>query len=378
MKIDFILGTRPEGIKLAIPIKKFKDDAFFDVRVISTGQHKEMLKQIFDWFDIKPDFELSVMRPNQTLERLSSAVITELSNLYQSEGAPDWVVVQGDTTTAFCGALTAFYKKIKVAHVEAGLRTFNKKSPWPEEANRQLISRITDIHFAPTKANYENLLKEGIKAEDIFITGNTVIDALMFSVECKNELKNISSELLAYFTGAHSEARIVLITGHRRENFGDGFIHICNAIKALATEFPDVHFIYPVHLNPNVRSIVNEILGSDISSNLLLIDPLNYEQFVALMQRSFLILTDSGGVQEEAPSLGKPVLVMRDTTERPEAVEGGTVRLVGTSEEAITSSVRQLLTDDVAYNQMSRATNPYGDGGSTERMIKVFKSTLNE
>lgn len=364
-KIAVIFGTRPEAIKLCPVVLALQKDLAFDCKVCVTGQHKEMLYQVLDVFGVKPDVDLELMRPNQTLGGLTSRAIAAIDE-YLAVEKPDIVMVQGDTTTVLAGALAAFYHHIPVAHVEAGLRTGNMLSPWPEEANRVLTTRLAKWHFCPTENNKKNLLDERVNPGDIYVTGNTVIDALMIARE--------------KVTKTNDGKRRVLITGHRRENFGDGFEHICTAIKKLAEEFPEVDFIYPVHLNPNVRAPVERILGhisnsSSVSnlSNVHLIEPQSYLPFVGLMNDAYLILTDSGGVQEEAPSLGKPVLVMRDTTERPEAVTAGTVKLVGTNAEDIYCEAKKLLSDETAYKQMAAATNPYGDGHAVERILEILK-----
>ena len=371
-KICVIFGTRPEAIKLCPLVLALNTDPNFDCKVCVTGQHKEMLQQVLDVFGVVPDKNLALMRPNQTLAGLTSRAILALDE-YLDEEKPDAVIVQGDTTTVLAGALAAFYHHIPVAHVEAGLRTWNMKSPWPEEANRVLTTRLTKWHFCPTESNRSNLLKEGVPEKDIYVTGNTVIDALMLVRE-KNKrhppvVDGVPSELMT------SNERMVLITGHRRENFGEGFEHICTAIANLAERFPDVHFVYPVHLNPNVREPVGRILGAYHGRNVHLIEPQSYLPFVALMNRSHLILTDSGGVQEEAPSLGKPVLVMRDTTERPEAVASGTVRLVGVEVDSIFRNVERLLTDTASYVAMTAASNPYGDGNAVSRILDVLRKS---
>lgn len=356
-KISVILGTRPEAIKLCPVVLALQKDPAFDCKVCVTGQHKEMLYQVLDVFDVKPDVDLQLMRPNQTLGGLTSRAIAAIDE-YLAMEKPDIVMVQGDTTTVLAGALSAFYHHIPVAHVEAGLRTGNMLSPWPEEANRVLTTRLAKWHFCPTENNKANLLKEGVNPADIYVTGNTVIDALMIAREKVPKTND-------------GKCR-VLITGHRRENFGEGFEHMCTAIKKLAEEFSDVEFIYPVHLNPNVQEPVKRILkGLD---NVKLIEPQSYLPFVGLMNDAYLILTDSGGVQEEAPSLGKPVLVMRDTTERPEAVTAGTVKLVGTNAEDIYREAKKLLSDEVAYKQMAAATNPYGDGKAVERILEILRN----
>lgn len=355
-KISVIFGTRPEAIKLCPVVLALQKDPAFDCKVCVTGQHKEMLYQVLNVFGVKPDVDLQLMRPNQTLGGLTSRAIAALDEYLEKE-KPDIVIVQGDTTTVFAGALAAFYHHIPVAHVEAGLRTGNLQSPWPEEANRVLTTRLAKWHFCPTENNKANLLKEGVNPADIYVTGNTVIDALMIAREKVPKTND-------------GKCR-VLITGHRRENFGEGFEHMCTAIKKLAEEFSDVEFIYPVHLNPNVQEPVKRILkGLD---NVKLIEPQSYLPFVGLMNDAYLILTDSGGVQEEAPSLGKPVLVMRDTTERPEAVTAGTVKLVGTNAEDIYREAKKLLSDETAYKQMAAATNPYGDGLAVNRVVDILK-----
>ena len=368
-KVVVIFGTRPEAIKLCPVVNAMKRDAAFDCRVCVTGQHREMLRQVLDVFGVKPDKDFALMRPNQTLGELTSRAIAALDG-YLAEEKPDIVMVQGDTTTVLAAALVAFYHHIPLAHVEAGLRTWNLESPWPEEANRVLTTRLAKWHFCPTENNKTNLLKEGVAEKYIHVTGNTVIDALMFAREKTREnpptVEGLPSELMT------SHERMVLITGHRRENFGDGFEHICTAIGYLATRFPDVHFVYPVHLNPNVREPVGRILGAHCGRNIHLIEPQAYLPFVALMDRSYLILTDSGGVQEEAPSLGKPVLVMRDTTERPEAVAAGTVKIVGTGREAIEQEAALLLTDESEYTKMSMSINPYGDGKAVGRILDAL------
>ena len=355
-KISVIFGTRPEAIKLCPVVLALRKSSEFDCKVCVTGQHKEMLYQVLDVFGVKPDVDLELMRPNQTLGGLTSRAIAAIDKYLAAE-KPDIVMVQGDTTTVLAGALAAFYHHIPVAHVEAGLRTGNMLSPWPEEANRVLTTRLAKWHFCPTENNKANLLKEGVNPDDIYVTGNTVIDALMIAREKVRK--------------TNDGKRRVLITGHRRENFGEGFEHMCTAIKKLAEEFSDVEFIYPVHLNPNVQEPVNRILkGLD---NVKLIEPQSYLPFVGLMNDAYLILTDSGGVQEEAPSLGKPVLVMRDTTERPEAVTAGTVKLVGTNAEDIYREAKKLLSDEAVYKQMAAATNPYGDGRTVERIVEILR-----
>ena len=358
-KVAVVFGTRPEAIKLCPVVLALKADPAFDCRVCVTGQHKEMLYQVLDVFGVKPDIDLGLMRPNQTLGGLTARAIAALDD-YLAQENPDIVMVQGDTTTVLAGALAAFYHHIPVAHVEAGLRTGNMESPWPEEANRVLTTRLAKWHFCPTENNRNNLLREGVNPSDIYVTGNTVIDALLLA---KEKVKGEGEQ--------RNDKRSVLITGHRRENFGEGLEHICQAVKKLATEFPEVDFIYPVHLNPNVREPVNRLLNG--LANVKLIEPQAYLPFVGLMNAAYLILTDSGGVQEEAPSLGKPVLVMRDTTERPEAVTAGTVKIVGTEVKSICDNVRRLLMDRAEYGKMAAAANPYGDGHAVERIVEILK-----
>ena len=371
-KISVIFGTRPEAIKLCpliLALKKHSDEV--DCRVCVTGQHREMLRQVLDVFDVEPDVDLQLMQPNQTLGGLTARAIEKL-DAYFATVHPDIAVVQGDTTTVLAGALAAFYHKIPIAHVEAGLRTGNMLSPWPEEANRVLTTRLARWHFSPTETSRQNLLKEGVPEENVYVTGNTVIDALQWALEyLKTHPVDVPGLDKAYVDSL-SQRRMVLITGHRRENFGDGFMHICKAIVELATRFSDVEFIYPVHLNPNVQKPVMDIIGRAELRNIHLIQPLEYLPFLSLMSKSYLILTDSGGVQEEAPSLGKPVLVMRDTTERPEAVSAGTVRLVGSDKDVIVAGCRELLTNDAAYKRMSDAINPYGDGKAVERIVGIL------
>ena len=372
-KVSFIFGTRPEAIKLCPVILAMRDHPFLEPHVCVTGQHREMLDQVLEVFEVVPDIDLALMRSSQTLGELTSKAIGAVDR-HLATDKPDMVIVQGDTTTVFSAALAAFYHQIPVGHVEAGLRTWDKRSPFPEEINRVLTSRLADYHFAPTEWARQNLLREEVSAEKIFVTGNTVIDALMFAErkakECPPQIPGLPAEL----TNGHSDRPMVLITGHRRENFGVGFESICQAIAHLAGGFPEVAFVYPVHLNPNVQEPVRRILRD--RQNIHLIEPLGYLPFVALMARSKLILTDSGGVQEEAPSLGKPVLVMRDTTERPEAVEMGTVKLVGTDVQAIIQNVTRLLTDEKAYAAMANAVNPYGDGKATERILTACEAFL--
>ena len=366
-KIAVVFGTRPEAIKLCPVVLALKSDPAFDCKVCVTGQHKEMLYQVLDVFGVRPDIDLELMRPNQTLGGLTSRAIAAIDE-YLAQEKPDIVMVQGDTTTVLAGALAAFYHHIPIAHVEAGLRTGNLESPWPEEANRVLTTRLAKWHFCPTENNKNNLLREGVNSSDVYVTGNTVIDALFLA---KQKIEGGSSKSTPPPSTYTSDRRSVLITGHRRENFGEGFEHICQAIRLLAEEFSDVEFVYPVHLNPNVQGPVKRILSG--LGNVKLIEPQSYLPFVGLMNKAYLILTDSGGVQEEAPSLGKPVLVMRDTTERPEAVAAGTVKIVGTEVKSICDNVRRLLINQAEYDKMAAAANPYGDGHAVERIVEILK-----
>lgn len=370
-KVMLVFGTRPEAIKMAPLVKEFQARASeFDTIVCVTGQHREMLKQVLELFDIKPDYDLEIMKEGQDLYDVTTRVLLGMREVLKKT-KPDVVLVHGDTTTSTAAALAAFYQQIPVGHVEAGLRTHNIYSPWPEEMNRQLTGRMATYHFAPTELSRDNLLAEGIATDRIFITGNTVIDALqqvVTRVKGNADLRNEVSRKLLQFgydvNRLEAGRRLVLITGHRRENFGEGFLNICRAIQTLSKRFPEVDFVYPMHLNPNVRKPIREIFGDNLGGldNLFFIEPLEYLQFVTLMDRSSIVLTDSGGIQEEAPGLGKPVLVMRGTTERPEAVKAGTVKLVGTDYNQIVDNVEKLLTDNAAYAEMSRANNPYGDG----------------
>lgn len=391
-RILIVFGTRPEAIKVAPVIKEFqKYPAEFETIVCVTGQHRQMLDQVLHLFEIVPDYDLNIMKDGQDLYDITARVLAGMRNVIK-EVKPDVVFVHGDTTTSMATALAAFYQQIPVAHIEAGLRTHYIYSPFPEEMNRQITSRIATYHFAPTQLNKENLLNEGVKEDYIAVTGNTVIDALKMvinKIKSNDNLQNEIKEILlksglperminSFFQSSISNHKLVLITGHRRENFGDGFLHICKAIKTLAEKYPEVDFVYPMHLNPNVRKPIKEIFGDLVSghqspfSNLYFIEPLEYLPFVFLMERSTLVLTDSGGIQEEAPGLGKPVLVMRDTTERPEAVEAGTVKLVGTDYDLIVSEVSRLLDDKNYYNSMAQAVNPYGNGHASERIVETF------
>lgn len=372
-----VFGTRPEAIKMAPLVKEFqKQPELFQTTVCVTGQHREMLDQVLAIFEINPEYDLNIMKQGQDLYDVTARVLTGMREVLQTE-KPDIVLVHGDTTTSTAAALAAFYRQIPVGHVEAGLRTHAIYSPWPEEMNRQLTGRIATWHFAPTQLSQKNLLNEGIEEKAITITGNTVIDALYRVVKKIKEEPKLNEELESILKMAgydthrlDSNRQLVLITGHRRENFGEGFLHICEAIKTLAEKYPQVDFVYPMHLNPNVRQPIHEVFGSTSFSNLFFIEPLEYLSFVCLMEKSTIVLTDSGGIQEEAPGLGKPVLVMRDTTERPEALEAGTVKLVGTNYNKIVDEVSALLDNKSYYNRMSQAVNPYGDGKACERIVK--------
>ncbi|MGF1679705.1 non-hydrolyzing UDP-N-acetylglucosamine 2-epimerase [Photobacterium minamisatsumaniensis] len=361
-----VFGTRPEAIKMAPLVHALAADKRFDAKVCVTAQHREMLDQVLGLFEISPDFDLNLMKAGQTLNDVTAGVLLELKPVLQ-EFKPDVVLVHGDTATTFASSLAAYYEQIAVGHVEAGLRTGNIYSPWPEEANRKLTGALTKYHFAPTNTSKENLLKENVDPEYISVTGNTVIDALLM---VKSKIENdadLNATLAAQFPLLDSDKKLILVTGHRRESFGGGFERICQALAETAKQHPESQILYPMHLNPNVREPVNRILAG--IDNIYLIEPQQYLPFIYLMSRAYIILTDSGGIQEEAPSLGKPVLVMRDTTERPEAVSAGTVKLVGTDVEKIVSSLNELLTDDIAYKAMSYAHNPYGDGKACERIL---------
>lgn len=374
-----VFGTRPEAIKMAPLVKEFqKYPEQFQTIVCVTGQHREMLDQVLHIFEIEPDYDLNIMKQGQDLYDVTARVLTGMREVLK-ETQPDVVLVHGDTTTSTAAALAAFYLQIPVGHVEAGLRTHNIYSPWPEEMNRQITGRIATYHFAPTPLSRQNLLDEGIKEESITVTGNTVIDALYMVVDRIKNDKTLDFGLNCSLIKAGYDVdrlndgkKLVLITGHRRENFGDGFISMCQAIKTLSEKYPDVDFVYPMHLNPNVRKPIHEVFGEDLSGlgNMFFIEPLEYLSFVYLMEKSTIVLTDSGGIQEEAPGLGKPVLVMRDTTEWPEALEAGTVKLVGTSYEKIVKEVSTLLKNQEYYDQMSKAVNPYGDGMACERIVQ--------
>ncbi len=371
-KISVILGTRPEAIKLCPLVIMLKEQGIHEVEVCISGQHKEMLYQVLNLFKVKPDVNLDLMVSNQSLVSLNSKALLQIDK-YLKESKPDLVIVQGDTTTVFSASLAAFYNNILVAHVEAGLRTFHKFSPFPEEINRVLTTHLSDFHFAPTETSRTNLLKENVRPEAIHLTGNTVIDSLFW---VKKKLEKNELGVSESVTNLKNEQKIVLITAHRRENFGDGIINICEAILQLASTFSNFTFVYPVHLNPNIKEPVNELL-KDLK-NVFLIEPLDYVSFIALMQMSYLILTDSGGVQEEAPSLGKPVLVMRDNSERPEAVEAGTVKLIGSQVNDIVNNVTSLLTNEDEYFEMAKAINPYGDGNACGRICDIINNSFSK
>lgn len=378
-KIMLVFGTRPEAIKMAPLIKEFqKNENDFKIIVCVTGQHREMLDQVLSIFNIKPDYDLNIMKQGQDLYDVTSRILLGMREVLKKY-CPDIVLVHGDTTTSMATALAAFYQQIPVGHVEAGLRTFNIYSPWPEEMNRQITGRIATFHFSPTPLSKQNLIQEGIDGDNIIVTGNTVIDALYWVVDKIKNSSKLDTELTDILIDAgynvkrlQNGKKLVLITGHRRENFGDGFISICTAIRDLSNKYPEVDFVYPMHLNPNVREPIHEIFGKDLSNlgNMFFIEPLEYLSFVYLMEKSVFILTDSGGIQEEAPSLGKPVLVMRSTTERPEALEAGTVKLVGTDYNMILNEVSALLDSEEYYSKMSKAVNPYGDGFACHRIVE--------
>lgn len=377
-RVMLVFGTRPEAIKMAPLVKEFQKQAeTFETIVCVTGQHREMLDQVLDIFDIRPDYDLDIMKQGQDLYDVTARVLTGMRDVLK-KSHPDVVLVHGDTTTSTAAALAAFYQQIPVGHVEAGLRTHNIYSPWPEEMNRQITGRIATYHFAPTPLSRSNLLAEGVKETDITVTGNTVIDALYMVVDKIKKDEQLDHRLEVALSAAGYDVnrlsggkKLVLITGHRRENFGEGFIHMCRAIKALTEKYPDVDFVYPMHLNPNVRKPIREVFGerTEEPGNMFFIEPLEYLSFVYLMEKAAIVLTDSGGIQEEAPGLGKPVLVMRDTTERPEALDAGTVKLVGTDFDKIVNEVSVLLDDARAYDRMSKAVNPYGDGLACSRIV---------
>ena len=381
-KVMLIFGTRPEAIKMAPLVKEFqKHPEAFKTIVCVTGQHRQMLDQVLQLFEIIPDYDLNIMKQGQDLYDVTARVLTGMRDVLK-EALPDIVLVHGDTTTSTAAALAAFYQQIPVGHVEAGLRTHNIYSPWPEEMNRQITGRIATYNFAPTPLSKANLLREAVNEESINVTGNTVIDALYWVVDrikkdntLDSELKKLLSQAGYDINRLSNGKKLILITGHRRENFGDGFINMCTAIKDLTIKYPDVDFVYPMHLNPNVRKPIHEVFGEDLNNlgNMFFIEPLEYLSFVYLMEKSTIVLTDSGGIQEEAPGLGKPVLVMRDTTERPEALEAGTVKLVGTNYDKIVAEVSALLDDQAHYDAMSKAVKPYGDGLACGRIVDTLK-----
>lgn len=369
MKVLTVFGTRPEAIKMAVLVRRLQEDAYFEHKLCVTGQHRQMLDQVLELFELTPDFDLNIMHAGQDLTDVTCRILTAMRELFQSY-RPDLVLVHGDTTTCMATSLAAFYAGIQIGHVEAGLRTGNLQSPFPEEANRLITDRLSNCFFAPTDRNVQALLHEGVKPNSIVKTGNTVIDALLYvSKRVTQFSEKMEESIKTVFT---SHRKILLVTGHRRENFGDGFIQICEALRELAEQHPTLEIVYPVHLNPNVQQPVYERLGN--LSNIHLPAPMDYADFVYAMKQSWVILTDSGGVQEEAPSLGKPVLVMRDTTERPEAVEAGTVKLVGANRVAIVQSVNELWNNSLLYHQMATANNPYGDGHASEKIIEFLKA----
>lgn len=372
MKILIVFGTRPEAIKMAPIIKAFKERSEFEVNVCVTAQHRQMLDQVLNLFEINPKYDLNLMRPGQTLTDITVNVLKGMEEVLNRDN-PDWVLVHGDTSTSFVASLACYYKKIKIAHVEAGLRTSDIYSPWPEEGNRQLTARLATLHLAPTKESKENLVRENIPEENIFVTGNSVIDALLLVSKKIDEDEGLQKKLEDDFPYLDRSKKMILVTGHRRENFGGGFERICKALRDLSRD-PDLQIVYPVHMNPSVQEPVNRVLKN--LNNLHLINPQDYLPFIYLMKKSYLILTDSGGIQEEAPSLGKPVLVMRDTTERPEAVAAGTVRMVGTDYDAIMKQTKLLIGDSLEYKKMSFQHNPYGDGMAADRIVEIFMKTL--
>ncbi len=374
MKTLCVFGTRPEAIKMAPLALALAADERFDAKVCVTGQHREMLDQVLELFAISPEFDLSIMRPGQDLTDVTTAILLGMKAVF-AEFKPDIVLVHGDTATTFAASLAAYYQQIPVAHVEAGLRTGNLYSPWPEEGNRKLTGALASLHFAPTETSQANLLREGVNPASVVVTGNTVIDALLDVVKRLDQDQQLYAKAAAPSAFLDPARKLILVTGHRRESFGGGFERICQALMDLAQQHPEVDIVYPVHLNPNVREPINRLLTG--INNIHLIEPLDYLPFVHLMSRAHIILTDSGGIQEEAPSLGKPVLVLRDTTERPEAVEAGTVKLIGTSRERVFEESRRLLTDEAEYRRMTEASNPYGDGHAAERIVQILLHRFN-
>ena len=372
-KILIVFGTRPEAIKMAPLVKAFKNKNNFDTRVCVTAQHRQMLDQVLEIFEIVPEYDLNIMKAGQDLYDITANVLVGIRDVL-TDFAPDVVFVHGDTSTTFSTSLAAYYAKVKVGHIEAGLRTYDIYSPWPEEGNRQLTGVLANYHFAPTAQSQQNLLTEGKDKNNIFVTGNTVIDALMYVVHRIDNQPELKQKIRAKISAQYpleTQRKVILVTGHRRENFGQGFINICEGLKQIALNNPEIDIVYPVHLNPNVQRPVNEILSN--IANIYLIDPLQYEEFIYLMSQAYFIITDSGGIQEEAPSLGKPVLVMRDTTERPEAVVAGTVKLVGCDQAVLVREAEKLLNDQNEYEMMSRAHNPYGDGKACERVVQLMQ-----
>jgi UDP-N-acetylglucosamine 2-epimerase (non-hydrolysing) len=372
-KFLFVFGTRPEAIKLTPLIKKLLNKDEFDVKVCVTGQHRKMLDQVLEFFEIKVDFDLNLMKPDQTLADITGDALKGVYSVIENNFRPDYVIVQGDTTTAMVGALAGFYAKIKVIHIEAGLRSGDKYSPFPEEMNRILIGRLCDMHFTPTATSYQNLVDEGVDSSRIWDVGNTVIDALLMGLE--NIRKCKTSEFDNYYSFIGKQSRIVLVTGHRRENFGEPFENICHALISIADANPDVEIVYPVHLNPNVQTPVNRLLKGH--KRIHLIEPLEYPKLIWLLERSYIVITDSGGIQEEAPALGKPVLVMRDVTERMEGVIAGTAKLVGTDKDRIIREANILLKSEIAYSEMAKAVNPYGDGTTGDKIVKILTDVIN-
>lgn len=372
-KLLFVFGTRPEAIKLAPLVKIFQETSQFDIRVCVTGQHRKMLDQVLEFFDIHADFDLQLMKPNQTLVDITAEALKGVSDIINTQYRPDYVIVQGDTTTAMVGALAAFYAKVKIIHVEAGLRSGDKYSPFPEEMNRILIGRMADLHFAPTEKAVQGLLDEGVQADTVWNVGNTVIDALLLGLETIK--KSDAEKYDKYFSFVNKNNRIILVTGHRRENFGEPFENICHALMEIADSYQDVEIVYPVHLNPNVQEPVRRILKDH--PRIHLIEPLDYPYLIWLMNMSSLVITDSGGIQEEGPALGKPVLVMREVTERTEGVDAGTAKLVGTDKDKIIREAKELLSSDEAYNQMAKAVNPYGDGTTCQQILTILQDQTN-
>lgn len=377
-KVLIVFGTRPEAIKMSpLVLQLLKDTINFNIKVCVTAQHREMLDQVLELFNIDPDYDLNIMTYKQDLHEISSSILLKMNKVFD-DFSPDIVLVHGDTSTTFATSLAAYYKKIMIGHIEAGLRTGNLYSPWPEEGNRKLAASITNLHFAPTKLNKRNLMTEGIEESNIYVTGNTVIDALKLiikKIENNKDLKYKIEKVIRNAGFNEIESKFILITGHRRENFGQGFLNICEALKSLANKNPDVNFLYPLHFNPNVRGPVSKNLSK--IENIKLVEPFKYMEFVYLMKKSFLVLTDSGGIQEEAPSLGKPVLVLRDTSERPEAIEAGTAKLIGTSKKTIISEVQNLLDNPDEYLKMSKIKNPFGHGDSSTKIVEILREVSN-